>query len=413
VLEHEGSTVCDASTEAITTGIAYEREARRRTTRSAPVQVPKDLDLAKALLAVVGSHNVASREHVFSHYDSEVKGNTLVRPGEADASVVEPIDGSPAGVAVAADGNSFLGALDPYTAGAAAVAEAIRNVAAVGAVPVALTDCLNFGNPEVPEVFHDFVESVRGIGDAARGIGMKDSDEPVPIVSGNVSFYNQSSNGSAVLPTPVVCCVGYLADAAAHLTMGLKAAGNALYLLGQRHGELGASEFARTFLGARGSDVPRVRFDEERSACAAVTDLAEERLAESCHDISEGGLVAALAEMMLAGAPDSAPGIKVTWDALQPEAGQNGAARERAAGPDERARTARLLFCENGGYVLEVRPENEDRVREIAERRGAWCAKIGETTEAPSLVLAGLSLTTSRESLERAWTGGARGVMAL
>ena len=402
VLEHEGAVVCDASTEAITTGISYDREARERSRESGAVEVPSGFDLAAALLTVVRSPNVASREHVFRHYDSEVKGNTVVRPGEADASVIMPIPGSPAGVAVAADGNSFLGAGDPYTAGAAAVAEAVRNVAAVGATPIALTDCLNFGNPEVPEVFHDFVESVRGVGDAARGIGMKDSDEPIPVISGNVSFYNQSSNGSAILPTPVVCCVGYLEDASRHLTAGLKGPGNALYVVGERHGELGASELARRVLGTRGSDVPRVRFDAERAAMSAVTDMAGEGLAESCHDISDGGMATALVEMMLLAAPDAAPGVRLVHEE-----------RDGVVRPEQ---AARFLFCENGGYVIEVAPGNEAAARELLERRGAWFARVGETTEERTFVLEGISgssIEIERAELERVWSAGATEAMAL
>lgn len=396
VLEYEGEIVCDASTEAITTGISYEREERERRRSFEPVSVPSDVDLASALLDVVYSVNVASREHVFRHYDSEVKGNTVVRPGEADACVIAPIEGSRAGVAVATDGNPFLGAVDPYTAGAAAVAESIRNVAAVGAVPIALTDCLNFGSPEVPEVFHDFVQAVKGIGDAARGIGMKNSGEPVPVVSGNVSFYNQSSTGRAVLPTPVVCCVGYLEDAARAVTMGLKGAGDALYLVGRRHGELGASEFARTVLGVTGHDVPRVRFDEERAACAAVTDLADRALVEACHDISEGGLIVAVAEMMLGSAPDETPGVRLTHQASDGAVGTGQACR--------------FLFCENGGYVLEVRPENEDAVLAVLERRAVWSARIGETTEADGLAIEGLEcgpVSVGWAELASAWRSGA------
>ncbi len=419
VLEHEGAVVCDASTEAITAGVSYDREARERERGREPVVVPAGVDVRAAVLAVVGSPNVASREHVFRHYDSEVKGNTVVRPGEADACIVAPIQGSPAGVAVAADGNPFLGDVDPYTAGAAAVAESIRNVAAVGALPIALTDCLNFGNPEVPEVFHDFVEAVRGIGDAARGIGMKDTDDPVPVVSGNVSFYNQSSNGSAILPTPVVCCVGYLEDAGRHMTVGLKGAGNALYLVGERHGELGASEFARTVLGITGRDVPKVRFDEERAGCAAVTDIARAGLAESCHDISDGGMATCVVEMMLTAARDASPGVRLVHDERAGHVGADTAAR--------------FLLCENGGYVLEVQPSNESAVREILERRGVWHSRIGETTGDASLVIeriggdgsgdgtgAGASagdrsgrdvIEITRSELSSVWRGGATEVM--
>ena len=188
VLLHQGLVVCDASTEEITTGISYQRDSRARSRRDDGREVPGDLDLRAALLSVLGSPNVASREHVYRHYESEVKGNTLVRPGEGDACVIAPVPGSDVGVAVAVGGCATLGALDAYEAGAAAVAEAARNVAAAGAVPIAITDCLNFGDPEAPEVFHDFVETVRGIGDAARGIGLKDLDEQLQVISGNVSF---------------------------------------------------------------------------------------------------------------------------------------------------------------------------------------------------------------------------------
>ena len=400
VLEHDGAVVCDASTEAITTGISYDREAKERTRAEGRVEVPPSLDIREAVLTVIGAPNAASREHVFRHYDSEVKGCTLVRPGEADAGVVAPIPGALDGVAVAVDGNPFLGGVDPYTAGASAVAEAVRNVAAVGAVPIALTDCLNFGSPEVPEVFHDFVEAVRGIGDAARGIGMKDSDEPVPIVSGNVSFYNQSSSGSAILPSPIVCCVGHLPDFARHLTAGVKSAGNVLYLVGERHGELGASEFARTVLGDRGSDVARVRFDEERAMCAAVTDLTDEVLLESCHDVSDGGLAAAVVEMLLLAASDATAGatIEVGWES-------------RAVSIRE---AARLLFCENGGYVLEVRPKHEEAVRTLLTARGVWFRRVGETTRVRTLAIGGIeggAVEIEAAELERAWTRGATEVM--
>ena len=280
------------------------------------------------------------------------------------------------------------------------MAESVRNVAAVGAVPIALTDCLNFGSPEVPEVFHDFVEAVRGIGDAARGIGMKDSDDPVPIVSGNVSFYNQSSSGSAILPSPVVCCVGHMADFAKHLTTGIKSSGNALYLMGERHGELGASEFARTVLGDRGSDVARVRFDEERAMCAAVTDLAGEVLLESCHDVSDGGLAAAVVEMLLLAAPDATGGaaIEVGWES-------------QAVAVCE---AARLLFCENGGYVLEVRPEHEEAVRALLRARWVWFRRVGETTRVRTLAIGGIeggAVEIDVSELARAWTRGATEVM--
>jgi phosphoribosylformylglycinamidine synthase II len=434
VLEHEGVVVCDASTEQITAGVCYDRErAPGKRVSEAPVY-SSPLDVGGALLEVLASPNVASREHVFHHYDSEVKGSTVVRPGEADAGVVTPVPGVPVGMAVSADGNPFIAALDPYQAGAAAVAEAVRNVAAVGAEPIALTDCLNFGNPEVASVFHDFVEAVRGIGDAARGIGLKDSDEPIPVISGNVSFYNQSSTGNAILPSPIVCCVGRVKDIARHVTSGIEAAGNLLVLVGRRHGELGASAFVRTVAGTNGEGPPRVRTDEERAMLAGVTDAIEAGLVRSCHDISDGGALVSVAEMLLTSVPGRDVGAELDARSMVEAGAAAAGTGDSAAGEEPDALDAcRVLFCENGGYVLEVRPGDEAAVRNILEKRGAWHALVGKTTGEPQLRIAGVrgasadaestsggadeesascaDVVVSYESMEAAWKGGATEVM--
>ena len=417
ILEHEGTVVCDASTEQITAGVCYERAQRRHDRKMPEVGIPGDLDVADAVLRVLASPNIASREHIYRHYDSEVKGNTVVRPGEADACVVAPIPGERVGMAIAADGNPFLAALSPYEAGAAAVAEAVRNVAAVGAVPIALTDCLNFGNPEIAEVFQDFVDAVRGIGDAARGIGMKDSDEPIPIISGNVSFYNQSSAGNAILPSPVVCAVGRVSDIARHATLGMKAAGSSLLLVGERHGELGASAFMRTVAGGVGAGPPHVRPDEERAMMAAVTDLIEAGLVRACHDISDGGMVVALAEMLLGSSPDIEIGADVSLGAVLPEggAGVSGyASGEGGRVAVDALAACELLFCENGGYVLEVGLADVERAIAVLAGRGAWHAEIGRTIATSGLVVRADGVgdvVVSEDDMSAAWLNGATEVM--
>ena len=155
-----------------------------------------------AFFAVLGSPNVAGKRWTYEQYDSLVQGGTVVGPG-ADAAVIR-LEGSVRAVAVSTDGNGRYGHLDPYLGGAHAVAEAARNVAAVGAHPLAITNCLNFGNPERPEVMWSFAETVRGIGDACAALG-------TPVTGGNVSFYNESG-GSSIYPTPVVGMVGVLED---------------------------------------------------------------------------------------------------------------------------------------------------------------------------------------------------------
>jgi len=416
ILEHEGAVVCDARTEEITAGICYMRESRPREFTPRECVLPDGLDVRGVLLEVLGAVNVASREHIYRHYDSEVKGSTVVRPGEADAGVIAPIPGAGVGVAVACDGNPFYGAVDSYQAGAVAVAESVRNVAAVGAHPIALTDCLNFGNPEVPEVFHDFVEAVRGIGDAARGIGLKDSGEPIPVVSGNVSFYNQSSGGSAVLPSPIVCCVGRLVDVSCHLTMGLKADGNSIYLLGRRTARLGASALLRTVAAAsprtvagdQVAPVPEVDFDDERRMMVAVTDIAESGLAASCHDISDGGVAVALAEMVLSSPQDAPVGARVSVQRLSAaETGASGAASGTT-------HDLELLFSEAGGYLLEVAIAHEERLLKILEDRGVWYSRIGTTVADGGLSFtetADRDFSLSAEELARPWTDGATEVM--
>ncbi|MCA9750587.1 MAG: phosphoribosylformylglycinamidine synthase subunit PurL, partial [Gemmatimonadetes bacterium] len=207
-----GEIVAEARTEDITAGVVAQRFAADPRERAREdVSWNGDTQKLRTLaLEVLASPNIASKRELYSHYDQEVRGETYFRPGEADAGVSLPVPGAPIGVALAADGNPRYGELDAWCGGATAIAESVRNVVCVGARPRALTDCLNFGNPEKPEVYRDFVDAVRGLSDAARGIGTLELDEPeaLPFVSGNVSLYNESSTGRAVPPSPIVCCLG-------------------------------------------------------------------------------------------------------------------------------------------------------------------------------------------------------------
>ena len=162
-----------------------------------------------------------------------------------------------------------------------------------------MTDCLNYGNPEDPAVFHQFTEGVRGIREGAEGIGLRDRPEyPIPIVSGNVSFYNQSSRGRAIAPSPILCLLGRIEDASRATTIGLKRAGNRILLVGERYDDLGGSLFAREVLHRLGARPPRIRYDQERAAIHSVSRLVGEGRARAAHDIGEGGFLVALAEMV-------------------------------------------------------------------------------------------------------------------
>jgi len=243
ILRWGDKILADAPIDTITEGIRYDRqaEAPERVEVAAEERLleSSESEIGAEWLGLMQHPNIASREYIYRHYDSEVQANTIMRPGEADAGVVAPVPGSKRAVALSADGNPLLGLADPWTAGASAVLEACRNVACVGGEPAAVTDCLNFGNPEVPESFWQFSESVRGVGDACRGVGCyARPGAPLPVISGNVSFYNQSSTGRSVAPSPIVACVGIVKDYTSCRSQRFKQAGEVILLVGARQPEM-------------------------------------------------------------------------------------------------------------------------------------------------------------------------------
>jgi len=193
ILRHSGKIVCNVPIKIVTQGIKYEREKKpaKRDFKEPILKEPTDYN--KILLSVLRHPNVASRAKAYKHYDTSVMGNAVIETGYADAGVIKAADESPFGIALKTDCNPRYCRIDPYWGAVNAVAESMRNVAAVGAIPSALTDCLNYGNPEKPEAFYDFYEGVRGIADAAKNIFYKGTTYPVPVISGNVSFFNESA----------------------------------------------------------------------------------------------------------------------------------------------------------------------------------------------------------------------------
>ncbi|MBK9472820.1 MAG: phosphoribosylformylglycinamidine synthase subunit PurL [bacterium] len=364
--------VCDAPVETITEGIRYDRVAEAPVRR----EVPLDERLTEAPVAAIAGEwlalmahpNLASREYVYRHYDAEVQANTIIRPGEADAGVVAPLAGCRRGVALSADGNPLLGLADPWSGGAAAVLEACRNVACVGGEPAAITDCLNFGNPENPHAFWQFSEAVRGVGDACRGIGLYAREgTPLPVVSGNVSLYNQSSSGRAIAPSPIVACVGLVADHAHSRSQRFKAAGDIVLLVGRRRPELAGSVYLDLGFAAGRPAVPPLDFAEARRGIRAVCDLVAAGLVSAAHDIGDGGLAACLAEMAI--------GLE--------GAGLLGA---ELVLPVHAGLTAReYLFGEAGGFVLTVSPGHMAEAESKLAAAGAEWWQVGTVTAEPRL----------------------------
>ena len=390
-IHHRGELVCDASVAAITTAALADRPEAAQPPAAKIPRHSYDGDLGEALLAMLASPNGGCAEALFRSYDSEVMGSAVIRPGEADAAVILPIHGCPVGAAITVDGNPRFSALDPRAGGAHAVIEAARNLAAVGAAPLGITDCLNYGNPEDPAIFRQFVEGVRGICDAVARIGLRDDpDNPIPVVSGNVSFYNQSESGSAVAPSPIICMVGSTMDASNAVTQRLKKGGHAIYLVGERYGELGGSLYHDVIHNERSGRPPSIRWEEEVPAIHMVGALVEDGHVRACHDISRGGLLVALAEMIMAG-DGPLPGARIDIDSI---------------GGDRT--DAECLFCEAGGFLLEVDRAGEAILRDEAEKRTVPLFRIGEVTDRGELCVQSRGSTVVKiegERLRSVWKG--------
>ncbi len=299
-----------------------------------------------AFLAVLGSPNVASKRWVWEQYDHLVQGGTVIGPG-SDAAVVR-IEGTMKALALATDGKGRFGHLDPYLGAAHAVAEAARNVAVVGATPVAITNCLNFGNPERPEVMWQFAESVRGMADACRALG-------TPVTGGNVSFYNESGD-SAIWPTPVIGMLGLIEDYRMLVRPAFDEPGLEIFLLGQTRAELGGSEFAEVVLGRIAGRPPALDLESEAALHRLLVEAAHQDLLAASHDCSDGGLAVALAECAIAGGTGfaiSLPG-DLPWYVS--------------------------LFAESASRaVVAVHPDRMSSLEDLAMRHGVPWSRLGET----------------------------------
>jgi len=371
-IAHKGRLVSDSDVEAITTGILYEREARerKRALPSRGLSHAAGADgIREALLELLSSYNISDKSTVFQHYDSEVQGRAVIRPGEADAAVAVFMPGEKPGLAAAIGGSSRLATADPYLGGVWSVLEAVRNCVCVGAVPLAITDCLNYGDPEDPGVFHEFSEGVRGIGDACRAIKLDAAaGEGIPVVSGNVSFYNQSETGDPIAPTPIVSCTGRIDDAARARNMAFKKAGSTVVYLGRFHDRLGGSEYERHYGSPDPHDTPRPDYDTENAVLKAILGGIENGDILAAHDVSHGGVLVSAAEMALASRPYLV-GCELDFtEAL-----------------DSSRPLEHQLFSEFGGILIEVDAGRRDAFCAALEAAGVPHHSIGETRDGGAL----------------------------
>ncbi len=301
VLEWNGEVVCDiplgplAADAPLYDRPAMSREEYKTWAQVKPLEaVPESTDIGADLLKLMASPNLASKRWIWEQYDRQVGGDTLQTGG--DAAVVR-VHGTGKALAMTTDCTPRYCYADPYEGGKQAVAEAYRNLCAVGARPLAITNCLNFGNPQRPEIMAQLTGCLEGMADACRALNF-------PVVSGNVSLYNESKatgGGSAILPTPAIGGVGIIEDYSKMMTMGFKAEGEAVVLIGQPKIGLGQSLWARECRGIDGGSPPAVDLEEERRVAEALRALIASDMITAAHDISDGGLLVAAAEMALAG----------------------------------------------------------------------------------------------------------------
>ena len=328
-------------------------------------------DLGAALKRLLDSPNLASKEWVYRQYDHFVRSNTVLAPG-SDAAVIR-IKESKKGLALTVDGNSRYCYLDPYVGGLLAVAEATRNLACVGARPLGLSDCLNFGNPESPEVMWQFSGVIQGMRDGCIAL-------EVPVVSGNVSFYNET-RGVSIYPTPTVAMVGILARVERHVTPWFKSDGDHVVLLGTTREEFGGSEYLKVFHGLVRGTPPWIDLKLERAVQQCCRKAVERGVVRSAHDVSEGGLAVALTECCVAG-PGRPLGVRIELH--------------------EMMRADALLFGESQSRIIvSVKGKNLNRLKEIAEKEGAPMQVIGEVGGARFVVQPMIRLPV--EELKAIW----------
>lgn len=301
VLEFDGKVVCDIPLAPLADEAPlYDRphlslEDYKAWAKVAPLgQVPESADLAADLLKLIAGPDLASRRWIWEQYDSQVGADTLQKSG-GDAAVVR-VHGTDKALAISTDCSPRYCYADPYEGGKQAVAETWRNICAVGATPLAITNCLNFANPQRPEIMAQIVEALRGMGDACRALDY-------PIVSGNVSLYNESKatgGGSAILPTPAIGGVGLMLDHEQMATIRFKAPGETIWLIGTQGSHLGQSLYLREIHGREDGPPPPVDLDTERHNGEMIRQLIADGEVSAVHDVSDGGLLVALAEMAMA-----------------------------------------------------------------------------------------------------------------
>ncbi len=373
-LLHKGEVVADVPADALAEEApVYHKPSREpeyfREFQAMETEIPAAGNAGETLMRLLQQPTIASKEWVYDQYDYMVRTSTVVSPG-SDAAVVR-IRGTRKALAMTTDCNSRYLYLDPETGGKIAVAEAARNIIASGAEPLAITDCLNFGNPEKPEIFWQLEKAADGMSSACLALN-------TPVIGGNVSLYNET-NGTAVYPTPVVGMVGLVEDVDHITTQSFKQAGDLIYLLGETKAEFGGSELQKLVHGEIFGKAPELDLEKEAQNQEQVLKAIRAGLVSSAHDLAEGGLAVAAAESVI-GSEGLGASIRISGD-----------------------ETSALFSESQSRFLLSVKKEDQQAFESMTD-----AVLIGEVTGEPVLEIhsdSGLVMKEQTEVLKSAWKG--------
>jgi len=357
----------------------YSRESKRPAKLDELVNfdfssIPEPTDYNDVLFKMAGCANLCSRSAVFTKYDHMVQIGTVVEPG-SDAAVVRIADTDLA-IALSTDCNGRYCALDPYMGTMAAVAEAARNVACSGAKPLAITNCLNFGNPYKPEAYYFFAEAIRGMSDACKAF-------ETPVTGGNVSFYNENPEG-AIYPTPVIGMLGLMQDYRKATTQYFKHSGDVIILLGSLTSGIGASEYLKQHYNEVVGNPPQIDLVHEQELQKLILNLIDSQIINSAHDVSDGGLLISIMESCFA--PGQLFGVSLEFETLE--------------------RPAWTYFGEDAGrIIISAPPANLQTIEQLCEKTGIDCTKLGTVTNDDQMkVNKHINIKTS--TLHQTWQQG-------
>ena len=389
VLKFGNEIVFDVASQTLTEGLSYDRlikDPKRKFTEpkikwgADQIQITDSKNKTtthsceKIFLQLISSPNLASQAKFYEQYDKQIQGMTVIERDQATASVIAPLrnmnvpkECREIGIAIATDTPTGYGAISPYWQAANAVISAMRNIASVGATPLALTDCLNYGNPEKPEQMWELVEGIRGLVDAT-----KIEQINIPFISGNVSLYNESRRQS-ILPTASICCAGKIKNYQKAITSQLKSADSILVLVGERKDELGGSQLYHQF-GLTGKNIPQINFAETQKEIFALVEAIDQSLIRACQPISAGGLAYAISRMTLSHPRTLNKSIGVILDLAKIN-------QTKTLQPTQK------LFSETGGFLLEIAPEKSLLVEKIFAKQKIKIYPCGKTTQEQKIVI--------------------------